>query len=153
MATIHPTEGTAAFRRLHEVVNSGDARLVERTIDEVVAPDVVVRTPLPIGTTGVEALKEVFRRLLRAFPDLHIEVEDTITEGDKTVYRNTVTGTHRGEYMGVAPTGRTIRYEEIFIMRTAGGRIAETWGVVDIAAQMRQLGLLPAVPAPVGGGA
>ncbi|HEU5333604.1 MAG TPA: ester cyclase [Actinocrinis sp.] len=146
MSTIRSTDGTAAFDRLHEVVNSGDAQLIEKTIDEVTAPDVVVRTPLPIGTTGAQALKEVFRRLRHAFPDLHIAVEDTIAEGDKVVFRNTVTGTHRGEYMGVAPTGKTIRYEEIFILRTAGGRIAELWGVVDIAAQMRQLGLLPALP-------
>jgi steroid delta-isomerase-like uncharacterized protein len=130
------------FDRLHEAVNSGDPALVARTIDETVDPDVVIRTPLPIKTTGAQALREVFARLAGAFPDLHIAVEDVIAEGDKVVYRNTVTGTHLGEYMGVAPTGRSITYNEIFIVRVVGGRITETWGVVDIAAQMRQLGLL-----------
>jgi predicted ester cyclase len=63
-----------------------------------------------------------------------------IAEGDKVVVRNTVTGTHLGEYLGIAPTGRRVEYDEIFILRLAGGRIAETWGVVDMLAQLRQLG-------------
>jgi predicted ester cyclase len=88
-------------------------------------------------------LNEVFARLHRAFPDLHIAVEDMIAEGDKVVARNVVTGTHQGEYMGLAPTGKRITYDEIFICRLAGGRIAETWGVVDVLSQMRQLGAIP----------
>lgn len=139
-----PTSDKATFNRLHEAVNSGDAELVDKTIDEIVEPDVLIRTPLPVEATGAQALKEVFARLLRAFPDLHITVEDVIAEGDKIVSRNTVTGTHQGEYMGRPPTGRSITYNEIFIFRFAGGRIAETWGVVDVLAQMRQLGMLPA---------
>jgi predicted ester cyclase len=58
--------------------------------------------------------------LLRAFPDLHVAIEDVIAEGDKVVYRNTVTGTF------------------------TEGRIAEIWGVVDVLAQLRQLGVVPA---------
>jgi predicted ester cyclase len=84
-------------------------------------------------------LKEVFGRLLRAFPDLRVTVEDVIAEGDKVVARNTVTGTHQGEYMGLQATGKSVTYNEIFIARFAGGRIAETWGVVDVLSQMRQL--------------
>jgi len=139
-----PTSDKATFSRLHEAVNSGDAELVDKTIDEIVEPDVLIRTPLPVEATGAQALKEVFATLLRAFPDLHITVEDVIAEGDKIVSRNTVTGTHQGEYMGRPPTGRSVTYNEIFIFRFAGGRIAETWGVVDVLAQMRQLGMLPA---------
>jgi predicted ester cyclase len=131
--------------RLQQAASTGDAELVARTIDEVVAPDALIRTPAPIGATGAQLLKEVFLHLLRAFPDLHIETEDVITEGDKAVYRNTVTGTHRGEYLGIAPTGRRISYAEIFIVRVADGRIVETWGVVDVAAQLRQLGVLPPI--------
>jgi steroid delta-isomerase-like uncharacterized protein len=134
----------ATFQRFQDVINTGDAELIAKTIDEVVAPDVLVRTPLPVGATGADALKEVFTRLLRAFPDLHITIEDMIGEGDKLVSRNTVTGTNLGEYMGRPPTGRSVTYNEIFILRFADGRIAETWGVVDILAQMRQLGVIAA---------
>jgi predicted ester cyclase len=103
-----------------------------------------MRTPFPIEATGAQLLKEVFARLLRAYPDLHITIEDLIEEGDKVVSRNTVTGTHQGEYMGLPPTGRSVTYNEILIVRFAGGRVAETWGVVDIFSQMKQLGVIPA---------
>jgi predicted ester cyclase len=56
------------------------------------------------------------------------------------VGRNTVTGSHRGEYLGIPPTGRSVTYNEIFIFRMTDGRIVETWGVVDVLAQLRQLG-------------
>jgi predicted ester cyclase len=86
----------------------------------------------------------VFATLLRAFPDLHIAVEDMIAEGDKIVIRDTVTGTHKGELMGVPPTGNSVSYNEIFIFRFAEGRVIETWGVVDVLSLMRQLGAIPA---------
>jgi steroid delta-isomerase-like uncharacterized protein len=117
---------------------------VQPMIDEFVEPDAQIRTELPVDARGAQLLKEVFGRLIRAFPDLHITVEDLIAEGDKVVSRNTVTGTHQGEYMGIPPTGKSITYNEIFIMRFAGGRIAETWGVVDVLSQMRQLGAISA---------
>ena len=132
-----------AFRRFADAVNTGDMALISKTIDEVVDPNALIRTPLPIEATGAELLKEVFGRLSRAFPDLHVTVEDLIAEGDKVVARDTVTGTHRGEYMGLPPTGKSVTYNEIFICRFADGRIAETWGVVDVLSQLRQLGALP----------
>ena len=120
----------AALRRMMDAANSGDLEDVTTTIDELVEP------------TLAAPLKEVWGRLMRAYPDLHITVEDQIAEGDKLVVRNTVTGTHLGEYMGIAPTGRSVSYDEIFILRFAGGRIAETWGVVDVLGQLRQLGAI-----------
>jgi steroid delta-isomerase-like uncharacterized protein len=128
-------------------VNTNDHDLIMKTIEEVMQPDVVISTPLPIEATGVDAFKEVFTKLGKAFPDLHIAIEDEIREGDKVVCRTKVTGTHLGEYLGVAPTGKTITYNEIFIFRLVDDRIAETWGVVDFAAQLRQLGLLRFPPA------
>jgi predicted ester cyclase len=68
-----------------------------------------------------------------------------ITEGDKVVFRNTVTGTHQGEYRGLPPTDKTIRYNEIFIVRFREGRIAEGWRVVDVFSQLlQQLGAIQA---------
>jgi len=142
MSTDQP-RNKATLRKLQEAVSGGDWALISKTVDEVVAPDALIRTPLPIEATGPALLKEVFRRLHRAFPDLRITTEDLIAEGDKVVARNTVSGTHQGEYMGLPPTGKSITYNEIFIVRFAGGRIAETWGVVDILSQLRQLGALP----------
>jgi predicted ester cyclase len=112
MSTGQATSNKATFRRLHDAVNSLDAELIAKTIDEIVKPDVEIRTPLPIEATGAQALKQVWAMLLRAYPDLHVTVEDVIAEGDKVVCRNVVTGTHQGEYMGLPPTGRSVTYNE-----------------------------------------
>jgi steroid delta-isomerase-like uncharacterized protein len=134
----------ALARGFSEAMNTNDPEIISRTIDELVAPDALIRTPLPIGLTGARALKEVFARLHRAYPDLHITIEDLIAEGDRVVSRNSVSGTHRGEYLGIPPTGKSVTYNEIFIFRFLNGRITETWGVVDVLSQMRQLGAVPA---------
>jgi len=144
MSTDQEATNKATAKRFTDAVNSGDTELIGKTIDELIAPDALIRTPLPIEATGAELAKEVFALLLRAYPDLHITVEDLIAEGDKVVSRNTVTGTHQGEHLGVSPTGESVTYNEIFIHRFSDGRIAETWGVVDVLSQMRQLGAIPA---------
>ena len=131
----------AAFKRFHDAANTGDIEVVSTTIDELVDPDAVVRTPLPIDATGADALKQIWSMLLRIYPDIHLTVEDVIAEGDKVVGRTTVRGTHQGEFMGVAPTGKPVTYNEIFIFRFADGRVVETWGVVDVYAQMKQIGI------------
>lgn len=128
-------------------MNSGDATLISNTIDELVEPAALIHTPLPIQATGAQLLKEVFARLHRAFPDLHITIDDLIEEGDKVVSRQSVTGTHQGEYMGVQPTGRSVTYNEVFLVRFVDGRIVETWGIVDVLAQVRQLGVISMPPA------
>ncbi|TDD08467.1 ester cyclase [Nonomuraea deserti] len=143
MSATEVARNKETLRRFHDAVSTGDAEVIARTIDEVVDPDVLIGTPLPIEAKGAQALKEVFAVLHRAFPDLHIEIEDVIAEGDRVVTRNTVTGTHQGKYMGLAPTGKSITYKEILIARFADGRVAETWAVVDVLAQMRQLGAIP----------
>ena len=144
MSTAEELTNRATFQRFHEAANTGDVEHLAKTIDEIVAPDAVIRTPLPIGATGAELLKQVWAMLLRVYPDIHLTVEDVIAEGDKVVARNTVTGTHRGEFMGVGPTGKSVTYSEIFIFRFADGRVVETWGVVDVYAQMKQIGVIPA---------
>ena len=144
MSTAEETANKAAFQRFHEAANTGDVEFLAKTIDEFVAPDAVIRTPLPIDATGAELLKQVWAMLFRVYPDLHLSVDDVIAEGDKIVARNTVTGTHQGEFMGVAPTGKSVTYNEVFIFRFADGRVVETWGVVDVYAQMKQIGVIPA---------
>ncbi|MFE7331467.1 ester cyclase [Streptomyces sp. NPDC057565] len=143
MSTAQETSSSTTLSRLHDAVNTGDAEVISKTVDEIVAPDVLFHAPVPTGATGAQALKQVWAVLLRAFPDLHVAVEDVIAKGDRVVLRNTVTGTHLGEYRDLPPTGKSVRYNEIFIFRFAGGRIAEIWGVVDVFSQMRQLGVIP----------
>jgi predicted ester cyclase len=144
MSTAQATSNKATFRRFHDAMNTGDVELISKTIDELVEPDVLIRTPLPVEATGAQALKQVWAMLLRGLPDVHVTVEDLIAEGDKVVSRNSVTGTHQGEYMGLPPTGKSVTYNEIFILRFVNGRVAETWGVADVFSQMKQLGVISA---------
>lgn len=133
----------AIYRRLHDATDSRDLELISRTVDDVFHPDAVFHAPTPTGMTAAQAVKGAWAMLLRAFPDIQVTIEDMIADGDKIVFRNTVTGTHRGEYRGLAPTGKSVTYNEIFIIRFLDGRIAEGWGVVDVFAQLRQLGAIP----------
>jgi len=142
MSTADETANKAAFLRFHDAANTGDIEVISKTIDEFIAPDAVIRTPLPIDATGAEALKQIWAMLLRIYPDIHLTVEDLIAEGDKVVGRTTVTGTHQGEFMGVAPTCNSVTYNEMFMFRFADGRVVETWGVVDVYAQMKQIGVI-----------
>jgi predicted SnoaL-like aldol condensation-catalyzing enzyme len=74
-----------------------------------------------------------------AFPDLRVTVEDRILAADKIVARNTWSGTHRGAFLGIAPTGKQITIRTIDIWRVQGGRFAEHWDVIDIGALEKQL--------------
>ena len=143
MSSAEVASNKAAFKRFHDAANTGDLGLLTKTIDELVAPEAIIRTPLPIDVAGPEALKQIWGMLLQIYPDIHLTVEDLIGEGDKVVGRTTVTGTHRGELMGVAPTGNSVTYNEMFMFRFADGRVVETWGVIDVYAQLKQIGAIP----------
>ena len=82
-----------------------------------------------------------------AFPDYRFEVEDLIAEGDRVVARVTVSGTHLGEMMGLAPTGRRISTSGIEVFRFEDGKMAEHWAAFDALGMLRQIGLVP-VPGP-----
>lgn len=142
MSTAQLAANKSIFMQFHDAMNTRDIDVIDKTIDELITPDVFVGTPLPVPSTGPQAFKDVWRILLRTYPDLHLSVEDLIAEGDKVVGRTVVTGTHQGELMGRAPTGKHVTYNEMFILRIADGRITGVWGVVDVFAQLRQIGVI-----------
>jgi predicted ester cyclase len=74
-----------------------------------------------------------------AFPDWRLTVEDRILAGDKIVARNSWSGTHRGAFLGIAPTGKQITLRTIDIWRVEGDKLAEHWDVIDIGALEKQL--------------
>jgi predicted ester cyclase len=82
-----------------------------------------------MSTAQVTANKAAFGRF-----------HEAVNTGDVEV----ISKTHQGEYRGVPATGKSVTYNEIFVVRFAGSRIAEIWGVVDVLSQMKQLGLIPA---------
>jgi predicted ester cyclase len=129
---------------LRDALNSRDEERISATIDEVFDPDAQVWSAARGVSRGAAALKQIWATLLHAYPDLHVAAEDIVGEGDLVAVRNTVTGTHQGEHLGKAPTGASVRYAEVFFLRFANGRIIETWGLVDLLSQMKQLGAVPA---------
>jgi steroid delta-isomerase-like uncharacterized protein len=92
----------------------------------------------------------MFGMFFSALPDVRHEVLDLVGEGDRVVARLMVRGTHRGELMGIPPTGKPVAFGAIDIVRLAQGKIAEHWANTDMLGLLQQLGAFPA-PAPSGG--
>jgi predicted ester cyclase len=109
-------------------------------VDETWTPDAVLHVtgfPLPPGR---DAQKNVGRTVFAAFGDVHVEVDDTIVEGDRVVERHTAHAVHKGEFMGIPATGKKVFWTENHIYRIADGKIAETWSEPsfhDLLAQLR----------------
>jgi steroid delta-isomerase-like uncharacterized protein len=112
-------------------------------ISELVAEDFVDHHPLPGAPPGREGLAALVTTWRTAFPDMSETCEDLIAEGDKVVGRFTMRGTHSGEFMGVAPTGRRVTMSGIDIVRVAGGKIAEFWYGEHLLELMQRLGAGP----------
>ncbi len=117
-------------------------------MDRLVAEDFVEQAPLPGQGPGREGLKYAIRLLLGAFPDMHWRVDEQIAEGDKVVSRFTWTGTQRGEFLGIPPTGRKVEVWGMVIDVVRGGKFVESRLIMDTLGLMQQLG---AIPAPTGG--
>jgi predicted ester cyclase len=81
------------------------------------------------------------RALRVAFPDLHYDIEDEVIAEDAVAVRTTMSGTHRGSFFGLPPTGRSFRVAQMTIERFAGGKIVAHHRITDIAALLKQLGV------------
>ena len=122
---------------MEEVFNQDNLELA----DELVAPD-FFNHEAP-DARGPEGFKATPRWLRAAFPDLHAELHQLVAEGDLVVGRLTLSGTHRGEFMGVPPTGRSFSVQHMHMYRVADGKVAEHWACRDDLGQLAQLGLTP----------
>jgi len=116
-----------------EVVN--DKRL--EALDELVAPHFVEHGTPPIS--GIEAFRGFLGGLAAGFPDIRLTVDDWIVAGDQVVARCSVRGTHRGEFLGYAPTGKPVSWTSIHIWRLEGERLAERWSEADLLGITEQL--------------
>ncbi|MGD8626408.1 MAG: ester cyclase [Anaerolineae bacterium] len=130
---------TLMRRALEEVVNEGNLDL----IDELVAPNFVDHTPMPGLPPNREGIKQTIGMLRQAFPDIEVTSEDLIAQGDKVVSRQASRGTHKGEFMGVPPTGKEVSWTGILIFRVADGKITDQWLEQDVMGLMQQLGAVP----------
>jgi steroid delta-isomerase-like uncharacterized protein len=106
--------------------------------------DMVYHAPATGDLKG-EAHRQFMVGLLTAFPDSRYNVEDMIVAGDKVVTRWSLTGTHKGTFMGVPPTGKTMTSAGTVVDRVVNGKIVEEWSQWDTLGMMQQLGLVPEV--------
>lgn len=109
-------------------------------VDELIATDFTEHAGGQPKRVGVEGFKAARLRRNAAFPDWKVTVDDIIAEGDKVVARATGQGTHRGEYMGIPPTGKVVKVSWIAIYRVANGKLAEHWQHIDELGLRQQLG-------------
>src|SRR5438094_5663789 len=114
-------------------------------IDEVIADNSVEHAPVPPGMpSGKEGLKLLVKALRSAFPDLNLKLDLEIADGDLVVNRVISSGTMKGEFAGMPPSGKKATWEAIHITRVKGDKIVEHWGVQDQLGMLQQLGFIPA---------
>jgi predicted ester cyclase len=120
-------ENKAISNRVAEAIGRGDLD----AFDELFGPGLA------------EEFKQNIADIRRAFPDYAGTNVDQISEGDKVANRFVFLGTHLGEYMGVAPTGKRVEFVGSSIDRVVEGRIVESWVEVDLLGVLKQLGAVP----------
>lgn len=113
-------------------------------IDELFDPEVVMYSPPFPALKGAEAYKQDLKVYKAAFPDMHFTIDEMVAEGDKVTCRYTGRGTHRGEFMGIAPSGKQVTVSGIGIVRIVNGRFAEVQENFDYWGMVKQLGATPA---------
>jgi steroid delta-isomerase-like uncharacterized protein len=92
---------------------------------------------------GIAGLRDHYQALWKGFPDIRIDIHDIIADGEKVVHRFTFHGTHRGEYVGVTPTGKAVAAAGIHINLFAGGKCVEVWSAFDTFRFLSEIGAVP----------
>lgn len=122
-------------RNTEEVQGGGNFAL----FDELFADDFIDHTPQPNCTPDKAGARQLYHALREAFPDFHAEIHWQRADGEVVTTYKTYHGTHRGNFLGIAPTGREIRFETVDAMRVHNGKITEHWGVANLYSLIQQL--------------
>lgn len=94
---------------------------------------------------GIEGIKRFYRAYWTAFPDVALTVDLVLAEGDLVACSFAVRQTHRGEFMGIPPTGKSVTYSGVTILRFAAGKCIERWSQADFLGMLQQLGVVPGI--------
>jgi predicted ester cyclase len=139
------TQNDAIIDRIHkELATKGDLSAIDGVYDAR-----FVNYAMPGAPAGLEAMHERHQAIRAAFPDWHETIENICAKGDKIVVRSVVSGTHTGEWLGIAPTGKQVRAMRITIFRMVAGKIVERWGSQDELGLMQQLNAIPLHVGPI----
>ncbi|MCD2191267.1 ester cyclase [Actinomycetospora soli] len=129
-------DNIATQEKAAERLNAGD---VDAGVDIMFAPDAVDHDPAPFQEQGREGYRRFFHYLISAFPDFTITPQRMVADDDTIAFAYTLTGTHRGEFEGVAATGRRIEVRGLQLGRFENGQIVERWGATDMASLLSRL--------------
>ena len=123
-------------RNTEEVQGYGDFDVFEELFDD----NFLDHTPQPGSGTDKQSVRLLYQRLRTAFPDFHAEIHWQTCDGELVTTYKTYHGTHKGPILGVSPTGRTVQFETVDVMRVHNGRITDHWGVGNLLSLMEQIG-------------
>src|SRR5712675_1832081 len=142
MTKISVSEAAKAVvrRNTEEVQGGGNFEVFE----ELFADDFLDHTPQPGRTPDKEGARQLYKILRTALPDFHANIHWQLADGDRVTTYKTYPGTQRGQFQGVAPTGRQMQFETVGGMRVRNGKITERWGVSNLFSLIQQLGAWPA---------
>ena len=132
-------DNKALVRRFIDYINNDPFA----PIDEFFATSYAYHNSSMPDVKDLSSLKDFNAAAYRVFPDIRFTIEDMVAEGDKVVYRASARGTHKGEFMGIAPTGKEVTLTTIVISRIANGKFQEDWESLDGIYVLQQLGALP----------
>lgn len=132
-------DNKSIVQRLIDEVWNGKNR---EAIGEIYSEEIVVHSS-DGEMQGIDGYRELFDRYMTAFPDSEITVEGMVSEGDSVATAYSFSGTHEGDLMGTAPTGRQVTVKGTAIARIADGKIVEERTIWDTGSMMQQLGLIP----------
>lgn len=141
-----PTDSKSIVRRMYEEV--WNKRNLEAAKEFIASSHAMQLIDLPDSGIGPEAYARNVVQFVRAFPDLKFKVLDMVAEGEKVVALWNISGTHKGEFRGVAPTGRKVSVDGITISQLAEGKIMDSYVSLDLWSMMQQLGAIPAMGNP-----
>lgn len=114
------------------------------TLDELTAPGFVYHNPgNPEVRTHEQRKQKIVSALGAAFADLKLNIEDVIAEGDRVAVRYSMSGIHKGEFMGIPPTNKQMELTSLCIFRLADGKVAEMWVENNSLVMLLQLGVIP----------
>ncbi|MGH2568219.1 MAG: ester cyclase [Bacteroidota bacterium] len=112
-------------------------------MNDLVAPNFVDHNPSPGQKPGFEGVKANFQMMRQAFPDFHMTIHEMLADGDWVCARVTVTGTHKGDFMGMKASEKKFTVQGFDLIRFEKGKAVERYGTFDDAAMMMQLGMMP----------
>ena len=130
-------ENKALIRRYWQASNEHNVDM----LDELTTTDYVQHETT--GDMNLYELKAFNAMIIAASPDINATIDDIIAEGDRVVARMHTSGTHKGEFRGIPPTGKTAVITEMAIYRISEGKIAEAWSLYDALGLIQQLGAIP----------